>query len=66
MKIAGIDKHITGHCACHSLGTLMKKKGLSDPQISDILGHTNSKFAAVYSRDTELVEKRALLEMVTS
>lgn len=63
VKNAGIEKHITWHCARHSIGTLLKKKGVSIAQIADILGQKSTRYAErVYSRLTDLEEKRKLLE----
>jgi integrase len=64
---AGIDKNITWHCARHSLGSLLKKKGVSIAQIADILGQKSTRYAErVYTRMTQLDEKRALMQKLVS
>jgi integrase len=64
---AGIDKNITWHCARHSVGSLLKRKGASIAQIADILGQRSTRYAErVYTRMTQLDEKRALMEKLVS
>lgn len=58
MKDAGIKKHITGHCARHSLGTILKESNVSDLLIADILGHTSTKYVRTYSRMSNLEKKK--------
>jgi integrase len=58
MEDAGIKKHITGHCARHSLGTILKENNLSDLLIADILGHTSTKYVRTYSRMSNLEKKK--------
>ena len=55
---AGIKKHITGHCARHSLGTILKESNVSDLLIADILGHTSTKYVRTYSRMSDLEKKK--------
>ncbi len=65
VKSAGIDKHITWHCARHSVGNLLKSEGVSIAQIADILGQKTTKYAErVYTRMTDLESKRALLARI--
>ena len=64
---AGIDKNITWHCARHSVGSLLKRKGASIAQIADILGQRSTRYAElVYTRMTQLDEKRALMQKLVS
>ena len=58
IKDAGINKHITGHCARHSLGTALKSGNVSDLLIADVLGHTTTQLVGKYSRMSELSKKR--------
>ena len=67
IKDAGIDKEITWHCARHSVGSLLKKKGVSIAQIADILGQKTTRYAErVYTRMSDLDEKRVLLQKLVS
>ena len=60
---AGIDKNITWH----SVGSLLKRKGASIAQIADILGQRSTRYAElVYTRMTQLDEKRALMQKLVS
>ncbi len=60
MKIAGIDKTISTHCARHTFGTLCRSKGISNDITAKYMGHKNSKITAVY---TKLGDELLLSEM---
>ena len=67
IKDAGIDKEITWPGARHSGGSLLKKKGVSIAQIADILGQKTTRYAErVYTRMTQLDEKRALMQKLVN
>ena len=45
----GIKKHISFHCARHTLATLLLLKGVNMPVIASILGHTSINTTQVYT-----------------
>ena len=64
VKRAGINKHITWHCARHSLAVnLLTLKGDSKPDIktvSSILGHSSLKHTEKYTRIVDEIKKDAV------
>lgn len=49
-KAAGIDKHITWHCARHSFATNILKNGADIKVVADLLGHSGLKYVDKYTR----------------
>lgn len=43
-KKAGIEKHITWHCARHSFSVLLQDEGTDIATVAGMLGHTSTKF----------------------
>ena len=41
---AGLNKHITWHCARHSFSVLLQQKGIDLATVSGMLGHTTTKY----------------------
>lgn len=41
---AGLDKHITWHCARHSFSVLLQDKGTDVATVAGMLGHTSTKY----------------------
>lgn len=41
---AGLDKHITWHCARHSFSVLLQDKGIDIATVAVMLGHTSTKY----------------------
>ena len=66
-KFAGIDKHITFHCARHSFGTIMAstaaQKGFSIRVVQDMLGHSSLRFTERYTRVVDREKKAAMAEL---
>lgn len=61
VKRAGIDKHITWHCARHSFATLILKDGSIDLRtVSGLLGHSSLKYVEQYTRIIDDRKKKAL------
>jgi len=56
---AGIDKHITWHCARHSLGTNAGSKRNELLTIARLLGHTSTKHTVRYVHQDEELKKAA-------
>jgi site-specific recombinase XerD len=50
MESAGITKKITGHCARHTLATLMLSAGVQLEVTSKLLGHSSSRTTAIYAK----------------
>ena len=66
-KFAGIDKHITFHCARHSFGTNMAstaaQKGFSIRVVQDMLGHSSLRYTERYTRVVDEQKKAAMEEL---
>ena len=66
-KFAGIDKHITFHCARHSFGTNMAstaaQKGFSIRVVQDMLGHSSLRYTERYTRVVDREKKAAMAEL---
>ena len=66
-KFAGIDKHITFHCARHSFGTNLAstaaKKGFSIRVVQDMLGHSSLRYTEKYTRVVDREKKAAMTEL---
>ena len=43
-KDAGLNKHITWHCARHSFSVLLQLKGTDLATVAGMLGHTSTKY----------------------
>ena len=66
-KRAGIDKHITWHCARHSFGTNMAataaQRGLSVRVVQEMMGHSSLKYTERYTRVLDQQKKQAMQEL---
>lgn len=66
-KRAGIDKHITWHCARHSFGTNMAataaQKGISVRVVQDLMGHSSLKYTERYTRVVDEQKRAAMQEL---
>ena len=64
---AGIDKHITWHCARHSFGTNMAataaQKGFSVRVVQEMMGHSSLKYTERYTRVVDEQKKAAMAEL---
>jgi len=64
-KRAGIDKHITWHCARHSAATNLviwgtKNKNLNLFAIKNVMGHSGLKYTQLYVRPAEEMMKETI------
>ena len=41
---AGLNKHITWHCARHSFSVLLQQNGVDIATVAGMLGHTSTKY----------------------
>lgn len=61
---AGIDKHITWHCARHSFGTNMAttaaRQGLSIRVVQEMMGHSSLAYTQRYVRVTDESKRKAM------
>ena len=66
-KKAGIDKHITWHCARHSFGTNMAataaQKGFSVRVVQEMMGHSNLQYTERYTRVVNEQKRTAMAEL---
>lgn len=66
-KRAGIDKHITWHCARHSFGTNMAataaKKGYSVRVVQEMMGHSSLRYTERYTRVVDEQKKKAMADL---
>ncbi len=67
VKRAGIDKHITWHCARHSFGTNMAataaQKGFSVRVVQEMMGHSSLRYTERYTRVVDEQKKQAMQEL---
>ena len=59
-KRAGIDKHITWHCARHSFATNILNNGANIVVVANLLGHAGLKYVGKYVRALDEAKKAAV------
>lgn len=60
-ETAGVDKHITWHCARHSFSVLLQNNGIDTATVAGMLGHTTSKYVhSTYQRYQQLNATEAI------
>ncbi len=57
---AGINKHITFHCARHTYATLLLTNSVDLYTVSKLLGHNDIRTTQIYSRVVDLTKKNAV------
>lgn len=57
---AGIDKHITWHCARHSFAVNILNNGANIKTVSSLLGHSGLKHTEKYTRAVDSLKKEAI------
>lgn len=60
VKAAGIDKHITWHCARHSFGSNLCEEDVNPMTIMALMGHSSLKYTNVYVRVRDKAKKNAI------
>lgn len=67
VKLAGIDKHITWHCARHSYGTNLAQVaadyGYSIRLVQESMGHSSLKYTERYTRVVDKQKKDAMQQL---
>lgn len=60
VKQAGIDKHITWHCARHSFAVNILNNGANIKTIASLLGHSGLQHTEKYTRAVDSLKKQAI------
>lgn len=60
VKHAGIEKHITWHCARHSFATNILNNGANIVTVAELLGHSGLKETAKYTRAVDELKRKAV------
>ncbi len=60
---AGIEKHITWHCARHSCGTNLLSNGANIKTVASILGHSGLAHTEKYTRAVDSLKQAAIDSM---
>lgn len=60
VKSAGIDKHITFHCARHTFAVMMLDLGVDLYTVSKLLGHKSIETTQVYAKILDKNKKAAV------
>ena len=59
-KRAGIEKHITWHCARHSFATQILTNGANVRVVAELLGHSGLQYVTRYARAVDEAKKAAI------
>lgn len=57
---AGIEKHITWHCARHSFATNILSNGANIKTVASLLGHSGLKYTEKYTRAVDSLKEAAI------
>ena len=60
VKRAGIDKHISWHCARHSFAVNILNNGSSIKTVASLLGHSGLKHTEKYTRAVDKLKEDAI------
>ena len=60
VKRAGIDKHITWHCARHSFAVNILNNGANIKTVASLLGHSCLKHTEKYTRAVDSLKEAAI------
>lgn len=60
VKRAGIDKHITWHCARHSMAVNILNNGANIKTVASLLGHSGLKHTEKYTRAVDSLKEQAI------
>lgn len=59
-KRAGIDKHITWHCARHTFATQILTNGANIIVAKELLGHSSTRYTEIYTRAVDEKKREAV------
>lgn len=59
-EVAGIDKHITWHCARHSFAVSILNNGANIKTVSSLLGHSGLQHTEKYTRVVDSLKQEAI------
>lgn len=65
VKRAGIDKHITWHCARHSFAVNILNNGANIKTVASLLGHSGLKHTEKYTRAVDSLKEKAINSLPT-
>lgn len=60
VKLAGIDKHITWHCARHSFAVNILNNGANIKTVASLLGHSGLQHTEKYTRAVDSLKQAAI------
>ncbi len=60
VKRAGIDKHISWHCARHSFAVNILNNGANIKTVASLLGHSGLKYTEKYTRAVDKLKEEAI------
>lgn len=60
---AGIDKHITWHCARHTFGSILASESVPIKVISELMGHSSVKMTEIYTRAFDTQKRQAVAKL---
>ena len=63
MSAAGIDKHITWHCARHSFALRLLNHGANIKNVASLLGHSTIRHTEKYTRAVDSLKRAAILSL---
>ena len=62
-EAAGIDKHITWHCARHSFALRILNKGANIKTVAALLGHSSIRHTEKYTRAVDTLKLQAIMSL---
>ena len=65
VKSAGIDKHISWHCARHSFAVNILNNGANIKTVASLLGHSGLKHTEKYTRAVDKLKEDAINSLPT-
>ena len=60
---AGINKHITWHCARHSFAVNILNNGANIKTVASLLGHSGLKHTEKYTRAVDSLKTEAIMSL---
>ena len=60
VKRAGIEKHISWHCARHSFAVNILNEGANIKTVASLLGHSGLKHTEKYTRAVDELKQKAI------